>query len=222
MSEASSILSDFRESLGQLRKDVITMASNAELNLAHAVRGLLERNGDLCSAAIADDEEVDQLEKKIDQEGMRVLALYNPAGSELREVVGTMKMATNIERVSDEAGNIARRARLILKNPDIPETKLIESVFRLAAEILHESIRAFSEHDLETARGIDARDDKLDKAHNELVKRLRSRMEEDVDRLKDYLDLMFMVRSLERVGDHATNIAEDTIYMKSGEDIRHS
>ncbi len=222
MSDSQHILSNFQESLDQLRKDVITMASNAELNLENAVRGLLERNTDMCKAAIADDEEVDQLEKRIDQEGMRILALYNPVASDLREVVATMKMAANIERVSDEAGNIARRSRLVLKNPEIPEIKLIESVFRLAADILHESVRAFSEHDLEAARAIDARDDELDDAHNQLVKQLRKRMEDDVAHLKDYLDLMFMVRSLERVGDHATNIAEDTIYMESAEDVRHS
>lgn len=221
MSEAQHILSNFQESLDQLRKDVITMASNAELNLEHAVRGLLERNSELCKAAIADDEEVDQLEKRIDEEGMRILALYNPVASDLREVVATMKMATNLERVSDEAGNIARRARLVLKNPEVPETKLIEPVFRLAADILHASIKAFSENDLDAARGIDAQDDALDDAHNKHVKQLRKRMEEDPEHLKDYLDLMFMVRSLERVGDHATNIAEDTIYIESAEDVRH-
>ncbi len=218
----TQILSDFQESINKLRKDVITMASTAELNLEHAVRGLLERNDSLCKAAIVDDEDVDQLEKQIDQEGLRILALYNPVASDLREVVSTMKMATNIERVSDEAGNVARRARLMLKNPELPETKLIEPVYTLAARILHESVRAFSEHDLEGARQVDKRDDALDDAHNVLVKKLRKRMEENPTKLKDYLDLMFMVRSLERVGDHATNIAEDTIFIESAEDIRHT
>ena len=97
------ILSDFQDALDQLRKDVITMASTAEHNLENAVKGLLERSSDLCGSAIADDEEVDQLEKRIDQEGMRVLALYNPVAADLRAVVAIMKMATNIERVSDEA-----------------------------------------------------------------------------------------------------------------------
>lgn len=198
------------------------MASTAELNLEHAIQGLLERNADLCGAAIADDEEVDQLEKRIDQEGMRILALYNPVASDLREVVAAMKMATNIERVSDEAGNIARRARLVIKNPEVPESKLLEPVYELAGQILSESIQAFSEHDLELARSIDPKDDELDARHNDLVLQLRRRMEQDPAHLKDYLDLMFMVRSLERVGDHATNIAEDTIYIESAEDVRHT
>lgn len=216
------ILSDFQNALDQLRKDVITMASTAELNLKNAVNGLLERNAELCSSAIAADEEIDQLEKQIDHEGMRILALYNPVAADLRAVVAIMKMATNIERVSDEAGNIARRSRLVLKNAEVAEVNLIEPVYKLAAEILHDSIRAFSEHDLEAARKIDERDDALDQAHNELIKTFRRRMEEDTERLKDYLDFMFMVRSLERVGDHATNIAEDTIYIESAEDVRHT
>ncbi len=221
MSESHHILSSIQGALNQLRKDVITMASNAELNLENAVRGLIERNNDLCSAAIADDEEVDQLEKRVDHEGMRILALYNPVAEDLRAVVATMKMATNLERVSDEAGNIARRVRLVLKNPEVGEAKLIDSIYQIAARLLRTSIRAFAEGDLETARGIDAADDELDDAHNKFVSQLRKRMEEDPERLKDYLDLMFMVRSLERVGDHATNIAEDTIYIESAEDVRH-
>jgi phosphate transport system protein len=220
--DMSDIPSGFQDSLDQLRRDVLTMASNAELNLEHAVRGLIERNGDLCSTAIVDDEEVDQLEKRIDAEGMRVLARYNPMGRELREIVATMKMATNLERVSDEAGNIARRARLVLRNREIPECKLIDAVFQIASRILHASVRAFAERDLEMARSIDAMDTDLDDAHNRLVKQLRTRMEQDPAHLKDYLDLMFMVRSLERVGDHATNLAEDTIFIESAEDVRHN
>lgn len=153
---------------------------------------------------------------------MRILALFNPVATDLRAVVATMKMATNIERVSDEAGNIARRGRLVLKNPELSEVELLGPVYKLASDLLGDSVRAFAEHDLEAARGIDEKDDALDDAHNKLIKHLRKRMEEDSSRLKDYLDLMFMVRSLERVGDHATNIAEDTIYIESAEDVRHS
>lgn len=221
-SGSNHILSNFQDSLDQLRKDVLTMASMAQLNLDHSVRGLLDREGSMCKAAIADDEDVDQLEKRIDEEGMRILALYNPVATDLRAVVATMKMATNIERISDEAGNIARRGRLVLKNPELSEVNLLEPVYKLASDLLNDSIRAFAEHDLEAARGIDAKDDKLDDAHNDLIKHLRKRMEEDPSRLKDYLDFMFMVRSLERVGDHATNIAEDTIYIESAEDVRHA
>jgi phosphate transport system protein len=220
--EQEHILSNFQEALNQLRKDVLTMGSTAQLNLERSVHGLLERKTELCSQAIADDEEVYQLEKTIDSEGMRILALFNPVASDLRQVVSTMKMATNIERISDEAGNIARRARLILKNEELPEINLIDPVYKLAADLLNDSLHAFSERDLEAARGIDAKDDALDDAHNNLVKHLRKRMEEDPAHLKDYLDLMFMVRSLERVGDHATNIAEDTIFIESAEDVRHT
>ena len=152
-SGSNHILSNFQDSLDQLRKDVLTMASMAQLNLDHSVRGLLDREGSMCKAAIADDEDVDQLEKRIDEEGMRILALYNPVATDLRAVVATMKMATNIERISDEAGNIARRGRLVLKNPELSEVNLLEPVYKLASDILNDSIRAFAEHDLEAAPG---------------------------------------------------------------------
>src|SRR5690606_34268370 len=102
-------LGNFDSSLRQLRSDVITMASTAKENLRNAIKGLLERSPDLCSQAMADDEEVDQLEKRIDAEGIRILTLYQPVAADLRQVVSTMKVSTNLERISDEAGNIARR-----------------------------------------------------------------------------------------------------------------
>jgi len=212
----------FQAELNQLRGAVLTMASTAQQNLERALKGLLTRVVSECDAAIADDELVDQLEMRIDHEGMRILSLYRPVGIELRQAVSSMKMATNIERISDEAGNIARRARLILKNPELAEIRLIEPVYHLALNLVHDSIHAFAEHDLEAAYAIRVKDKALNNAHNALVKQLRSFMEQDPSRLKDYLDLVFMVRSLERVGDHAVNIAEDTVFIESAEDIRHS
>lgn len=215
------ILSNFHNALRELRQDVLAMGRASQHNLRCAVTGLMQRDDNLCMQAIANDEEVDQFEKKIDRVGIQILTLYQPVAGDLRNVVSTMKMSTNLERVSDEAGEIARRARMMLKNDEIPETKLLQPVYELAYDLLHDSIRAFNEMDLSMAETIDDRDDALDDAHNELVKLLRRRMEGDSSHLKDYLDLMFMVRSLERVGDHATNIAEDTIYVESAKDVRH-
>ncbi len=211
----------FQAELNQLRGAVLTMASTAQQNLERALKGLLTRVVSECDAAIANDELVDQLEKRIDHEGMRILSLHRPVGIELRQAVSSMKMATNIERISDEAGNIARRARKVLRNPELAEIRLIEPVYHLALNLLHESIHAFAEHDLEAAHSIKGKDKVLNDAHNTLVKQLRNFMEQDLSRLKDYLDLMFIVRSLERVGDHAVNIAEDTVFIESAEDIRH-
>ena len=211
----------FQAELNQLRGAVLTMASTAQQNLERALKGLLTRVVSNCDAAIADDELVDQLEKRIDHEGMRILSLHRPVGIELRQAVSSMKMATNIERISDEAGNIARRARKVLRNPELTEIRLIEPVYHLALNLVYESIHAFAEHDLEAAHSIKGKDKVLNNAHNTLVKQLRNFMEQDPSRLRDYLDLMFMVSSLERVGDHAVNIAEDTVFIESAEDIRH-
>ncbi|MEM7386380.1 MAG: PhoU domain-containing protein, partial [Verrucomicrobiota bacterium] len=145
------ILGNFEKALEELRTDVLTMASTAEQNLNDAVAGLLNRKPDLCSDAIANDEEVDQLELRIDHEGMRVLSLFQPVARDLRSVVSTMRMATNLERVSDEAGNISRRARKMLKNPELPETQLIEPLHQLASKLLRDSIRSFADGNVDLA-----------------------------------------------------------------------
>ena len=197
------------------------MGSIAEQNVRHSVRGLLERDTNLCRQAIVDDEDVDQFEKRIDMNGVEILASYQPPQDDLRQVIAGMKVSTNLERVSDEAGNIARRARKVLRNPRLLEVNMIEPIYRLASSLVHQSMQSFSERNLELANGLLVRDEKIDDLYSSLLKLYRKRMEEDPLRLRDYLDLIFIVRSLERVGDHATNIAEETIYMTSAKDVRH-
>jgi len=207
--------------LTRLRVELLTMASMAEQNLGDSVRGLLSRNSKMLSQAIAADEDVDQLEKKVDLLSLEILTELQPKGASLRQVVSLMKMATNLERVSDEAGNIARRARKIIKNPELSETQIVEPLYQLASDLLHKSVHAFSQSEIDSARQIKQEDNAINEMHSNLVDRFRDLMEEVPERTRDFLDLIFIVRSLERVGDHATNIAEDTIYAECAEDIRH-
>src|SRR6266513_424901 len=115
------ILGTFDEALASLRNNVLMMAGLAERSLDRAVKGLLQRNDDLCANAIADDEEIDQLEKQIDKDGIDVLLRYQPVASDLRRVVAAMKLSPNIERVGDQATSIARRARKLNRHPPLPE-----------------------------------------------------------------------------------------------------
>src|SRR5919206_18625 len=123
------ILGTFDEALTALRNDLLMMAGLAERSLDRAVKGLLQRNDDLCANAIADDEEIDQLEKQIDKDGVDVLLRYQPVASDLRRVVAAMKLSPNIERVADQATNIARRARKLNQHPPLVETELIEPMY---------------------------------------------------------------------------------------------
>ena len=221
MIASKHILGTFDEALGSLRNNVLMMAGLAERSLDRALKGLLQRNDDLCANAIADDEEIDQLEKQIDKDGVDVLLRYQPVASDLRRVVAAMKLSPNIERVADQATNIARRARKLNKHPPLPELELMVPIETHAMTMFKDSIDAFTREDVDLARDVVGRDNALDKLNKMASRRLTQRMAEDPDQLRGYLNLIFISRCLERVGDHATNIAEDAVYAAAAEDIRH-
>jgi len=221
MTPPKHILGTFDEALASLRNNVLMMAGLAERTLDRAIKGLLQRNDDLCANAIADDEEIDQLEKQIDKDGVDVLLRYQPVASDLRRVVAAMKLSPNIERVADQATNIARRARKLNKHPALPETEIIVPIHAHAMSMFKDSVDAFVREDVDLARAVVARDDALDKMNKMANRRLTQRMAEDPDQLRGYLNLIFVSRCLERVGDHAANIAEDAVYAAAAEDIRH-
>lgn len=212
---------DYEAALKQAKSSVLTMASISAENLRNAVTGLLDRNEDLCNDAIAEDEEVNAFERSIDKEGMEILIRFNPVATDLRSVIASMKISTNLERIADQAENIARRARKIIKKGEMAEVNLIEPVYALASELLSDAVRSFAESNVELALGLHDRDLELDKLHKKTLKMLTKAMESDVENLRTYLHLIFIVRCLERVGDHAVNIGEDAIYMASASDIRH-
>lgn len=215
------ILSLFGNALSALRQDILRMASVTSENLRNATRGLVDRNDDLCNKAIADDEEVDHLEMQIDREGQEIIMRFSPVAADFRQVMATMKMANNFERISDQAVNIAKRARKMNRYPELPETKLIEPIYDMAASLLDTCVAAFRDGDVAKALSLDALDDPLDKAQRELSKKLTQRSEEDPERVGGYINLIFITRFLERIGDRAVNIGEDCVYAKSAKDIRH-
>ena len=219
--ETQHILGNYQKALDALNADIRLMAELVEKNLEKAKHGLLERDSAACADVIADDEEIDQLEKSIDEDGLKIITLYQPVATDLRSIVATMKVSTNLERVGDQAVGIAKRARKMNKNPEIPEIHDIESLFEIAIRLLRMALQALYERDVEIAMEVKDRDNDLDKAHKALGKQLTARMIEDPERIRDYLDLQFMARFLERVGDHAKNISDEAVFVASAVDIRH-
>ena len=215
------ILGTFDEALASLRNNVLMMAGLTERSLDRAMKGLFQRDDNLCATAIADDEEIDQLEKQIDKDGVDILLRFQPVASDLRRVVSAMKLSSNLERMADQATNIARRARKLNHHPPLPEMELIVPMHEQAISMFKDSIDAYVREDVELGRAIVPRDEKLDELNRVASRRLIQRMAEDPDQLRGYLNLMFIARHLERVGDHATNIAEDAVYAAAAEDIRH-
>jgi phosphate transport system protein len=221
MTPPKHILGTFDEALSSLRNNVLMMAGLAERTLDRAVKGLLQRDDNLCTTAIADDEEIDQLEKQIDKDGVDVLLRFQPVASDLRRVVAAMKLSPNIERIADQATNIARRARKLNKHPGLPEVEIIAPIHAHAMAMFKDSIDAFVREDVDLGRAVVARDRELDYMNKMANRRLTERMAQDPKQLRGYLNLIFVSRCLERVGDHATNIAEDAVYVAAAEDIRH-
>jgi phosphate transport system protein len=221
MTPPKHILGSFDEALAALRNNVLMMAGLAERTLDRAIRGLLQRDDNLCVTAIADDEEIDQLEKQIDKDGVDVLLRFQPVASDLRRVVAAMKLSPNIERIADQATNIARRARKLNKHAPLPEVELIAPIQSHAMAMFKDAIDAFTREDVDLGRAVVARDRDLDLMNKRASRRLTDRMADDPKQLRGYLNLIFISRCLERVGDHATNIAEDAVYAAAAEDIRH-
>lgn len=215
------ILGTFDEALNSLRNSVLMMASLTERSLDRAVTGMIERDDDLCVLAIADDEEIDQLEKQVDKDGVDLLLRFQPVASDLRRVVSAMKLSSNLERMADQAVSIARKARKLNQHPALPEANLIEPMHRHAMSMFKDSVDAYIREDVEQAMTLKARDKVLDEMNATAGKKFIRRMAEDPEQLRGYLNLMFIARHLERVGDHATNIAEDAVYAAAAEDIRH-
>ncbi|MBE2181526.1 MAG: phosphate signaling complex protein PhoU [Chthoniobacterales bacterium] len=216
------ILARFDEGLASLRNNVLTMSGLTERILMRAGEGLFSRDLDACNSAIAEDAEIDNLEKVIDEDGVDIMVRFQPLAKDLREVIAAMKVGSNLERVADQAVSIARRARRLNLAPSLPETAALEPLFRMAMDLFRAGMGSFADRDTELARGLKARDRELDALHHRTIHDLTVRMTEDAAHIEGYLDLVIIARTLERIGDHATNIAEDAVFAVSAEDIRHT
>jgi phosphate transport system protein len=215
------ILGTFDEALASLRNNVLMMAGLTERSLERAMKGLFERNDNLCLSAIADDEEIDQLEKQMDKDGVDILLRFQPLASDLRRVVSAMKLSSNLERMADQATSIARRARKLNQHPPLTEVELIRPMNEHATSMFKDSIDAFVREDVDLGCAVVQRDEDLDELNATVSRKLINRMAEDPGQLRGYLNLIFIARALERVGDHATNMAEEAVYAAAAEDIRH-
>ena len=215
------ILSRFDSNLNDLRSDLLRMASLAEQSFSSASRALASRDENLCNWVIAEDEEVDRLEKKIDSDGISIITRFQPVAHDFRRVFSTMKAATDLERVADQAVSIARRTKRLLQAAELPETRTLEPMFAAASSLLHDSIQALADENQDLGSSLKPRDKLLDKMQHEFIERITRRMEEDAMNAQSYLDLVLIARVIERVGDHAVNIGEDSVFSSTARDIRH-
>src|ERR1700758_2145873 len=156
------ILGTFDESLAALRNNVLMMAGLTERSLERAMKGLVNRDDNICATAIADDEDIDQLEKQMDKDGVDILLRFQPLASDLRRVVSAMKLSSNLERVADQATSIARRARKLNQHPPLPEVELIRPMHEQAMSMFKDSMDAFVREDVDLGCAVVNRDEGLD------------------------------------------------------------
>jgi phosphate transport system protein len=198
------------------------MSSLTDRIFQTAFEALLKRDSELCDHVVAEDEEIDILEKQVDQDGVNLLIRFHPVASDMREVVSAMKVSANLERIADQSVSIARRAKHLNDRPAVRELALLESPYRLAVTIFRNSIRAFADGDCELARTLKLKDRELDALTDYVNEKLVQRATLDSELVPSYVDLIFVARALERIGDHATNIAEDSFWRDQAADIRHT
>jgi phosphate transport system protein len=216
------ISSSFDAALYGLKNDVLMMSSLTDRIFQMAFDALLKRDNELCDHVVAEDEEIDVLEKQVDQDGVSLLLRFHPVASDMREVVSAMKVSANLERIADHSVTIARRAKHLNNRPAVRELALLEPLYRLAVTIFRDSIRAFAESDCELARTLKLKDRELDALTDTAGQRLVDQATLDAELVPSYVDLIFVARALERIGDHATNIAEDSFWRDQAADIRHT
>ncbi len=221
MDSSKHILTTFDEALATLRNDVIAMSVLTTRSLDNALNGLHQRAADLCLQTIADDEEINQFEKQIDKDGIDLLLRFQPVASDLRRVVAAMKLSPNLERIADESVALARRARKLAQHPPLAEAELILPMGAHARQMVTDSIEAYIRENADLGRALKERDKALDAMNKDVARCLLARAIEDAEQMRGYINLVFIARHIERIGDHATNIGEDAVYAAAAEDIRH-
>jgi phosphate transport system protein len=212
----------YHTELESLRTKLLQMGDRSIEQTRLAVRALAEADLALADKVIAADDEIDRLEVQIDDEAIRYMTLRGPIASELRLVVVGMKASHDLERVGDEATSIARRARKLAIEPRLELYADIPRMANIALGMLRDALDCFVHEDEQKALSVIRRDPEVDNFNRLVYRRLTSYMIENPDTIARALELMFISKSIERIADHATNIAEEMIYLARGKDVRHS
>jgi phosphate transport system protein len=212
----------FDSELETFRSQLMLMGETAIRQVRDAMRALVEGDLALADQVIAADDELDLLEVKIDEEAVRYMNLRSPVASELRLLIVGMKASHDLERVGDEATNIARRVAKLVAEPPLKPYVDLPRMAKMASEMLRDALDCLLRVDEQKAMAVVRRDAEVDLINRQLYRELTSYMIEKPGTIGRALELMFISKSIERIADHATNIAEETIYLAKGRDIRHT
>jgi phosphate transport system protein len=211
----------FQEELEQLKARLLEMGGLAEEQVRLAVQGLVQRDRALGARVLTSDQPLNALHIEIDSRCFTLLALYQPMAVDLRSIVAAVKINTDLERVGDLAINIAEAALRYASHPPVKRLIDIPKMASIAQTMLREALDAFVRRDTALAQRVLNADDELDGLKTQIFRELLTYMLQDPSTIEPALDLILISRHLERIGDHATNIGEDVIFMVSARDVRH-
>ncbi len=215
------VVRHFQEELDALKSRLLEMGGLAEDRVRRSVLALVERDPAEIERILAGDEAINQLHIEIDNRCFKMLALHQPVAADLRAVVAAVKINTDLERVGDLAVNIAEASRRYILHPPVKKLIDIPRMAEIAQVMLRDALDAYVQRDTGLAQHVLNEDDKLDALKTQIFRELLTYMLQDPSTIEPALDLILISRHLERIGDHATNVAEDVIFMVSARDVRH-
>jgi len=215
------VVPHFQEELEALQSRLLEMGGLAEERVRAAIQGLVTRDPALFEKVLLGDEPINQLHIEVDNRCFRLLALHQPMATDLRAIVAAVKINTDLERVGDLAVNIAEAGTRYISHPPVKKLIDIPQMGDIAQAMLRDALDAFVKRDTRLAHEVLNEDDRLDSLKTQVFRDLLTYMLKDQTTVEPALDLILVSRHLERIGDHATNIAEDVIFMVSALDVRH-
>ncbi len=212
----------FERDLEELKERLLWMGSLAERSVHQAVHSVLEAEEKLAHAVLNEENVINELQIEIDDRVVQLLALQQLMAADLRFVLAIARINNDLERIGDQAVNIAQSAQRILRHPRVKPYVDLPRMGELAEKMMRDSLDSLVRRDVELARSVLARDDQVDQLRDQLFRELLTYMMGDSSVVFPAFELILVAKNLERVADHATNIAEDVIYMVAGSDVRHS
>jgi phosphate transport system protein len=207
--------------LDNLQRDLVALAGLVEATIHKAIRALQARDARLAREVIGADTQIDQEENHIDEEALKILALHQPVAIDLRRITAAMMINTDLERMGDLAEEIAERAIHLANPPLLPIPSHLQDMTDLTTTMVRESLDSFVQLNTKEAQRVIRMDDQVDRLNTEIINEVIERMKSAPEMIEPGLSMFSATRHLERIADHATNIAEDVIYLVEGEIIRH-
>lgn len=207
--------------IDEIRKLILSMGGYVETALLEATQGLLSRDSERFKKVHQIEETINQVQIKIDNTTMAIFAKQSPVAKDLRLLLSVIKINTDLERMGDQCVNIAHTGKDYLARPELKDLSKIQRMSEIARLMVNEALDSFVDYKIDLARSVLSRDDELDRLKREVFNDMVAAIKADTQITDSAIDMILIARNLERMGDHATNIAEDVIFVLTGKDIRH-